>query len=296
MRRPTPEPALLTGAPFRVADARALGVSARRLQGSLFRRICRDVYVAAHVPDSYELRLQVASLLLPDASAISGQAAAWVHGVDIRASVDDLIEVTDSRHQMPLARGVLLPREAPLWDGDIVEVNGIFVTSPLRTAFDLTRRASLTEAVVAMDAMWAAGLVDPDELLRYAAERPGWPGLRRLEHAASLADRGAGSPMESRLRMLLRDGGLPRPVTQYKVPDGYGGTVAEVDLAFPERELGVEYDGRVHESNRQRVKDLRRDNRLRAVDWTVLYYSAADYYTRRHVILREVTEQWQKRG
>jgi hypothetical protein len=273
-----------------------MGISVRRLQSSLFRKVCRDVYVAAAVPDSFELRLQVAQLLLPDAAAISGRAAAWVHGVDILASIHDLVEIVDSRHQMPLARGILLPRESPLEAGDIVEVNGLFVTSPLRTAFDLARRLSLTEAVVAVDALWHAGLIEPDELLWYAADHPGWPGLRRLEHAVALADVGAGSPMESRLRMALYEGGLPRPVTQYKVPNGFGGTLAEVDIAYPERELGVEYDGHVHEATRQRTKDLRRHNRLQGADWLVLYYSAADYYTRKHVIIREVTEQWEKRG
>jgi very-short-patch-repair endonuclease len=82
--------------------------------------------------------------------------------------------------------------------------------------------------------------------------------------------------MESRVRVLLVCGGLPTPVSQFEVFDPPGHFVARLDLAFPEAKLAVEYDGAQHWQQR-RADDRRRDA-LRALGWTVLVYSAADYY------------------
>jgi hypothetical protein len=93
--------------------------------------------------------------------------------------------------------------------------------------------------------MLAARLVTRAEVAAVAAARAGWPGLAQLRNVLALADPGAGSPMESRLRLVLVSGGLPRPVTQFEVRSG-GVFIARLDLAYPERRLGVEYEGDHH--------------------------------------------------
>jgi very-short-patch-repair endonuclease len=84
--------------------------------------------------------------------------------------------------------------------------------------------------------------------------------------------------METRLRLVLVAGGLPRPVTQFEVRDRDGVFVARLDLAYPSRRLGIEYEGDHHRGRGVFQQDLRRLNALRACGWTVLRFAAADLY------------------
>ncbi|MDX6203194.1 MAG: hypothetical protein QOJ83_2694 [Frankiales bacterium] len=291
MKFSQPVPDLLTGAPFTVAEALEHGVSRRRLLSSpLFRPVCRGIHVAADVPDSAELRLAAVSLLVPRGVVLSGTTAAWVHGVDVRRHPAELIEVTATRGVRPMARGVLVARRANLAADDVLDLGAVLVTTVARTAFDLARR-DLAEGVVALDALWRKGLITPEELVEYALGKRHLRGLRQVPRVVELADRGAQSPMESRLRMVLvLDAGLPRPETQLEVPDGFGGVLATLDMGYRSYEVGVEFDGAVHDEQRNRVRDLRRHNRLRGARWNVLRYSRDDVRVRRHVIKREVRE------
>lgn len=295
MRRPVPEPRLLTGAPFRGSEARALGVTRSRLRSSLWRPLSRDLFVAADAEDTQDLYVAAAQLLMPPDAVISGFAAARAYGIDIAPNALEPVDIITPGNWVPAHRNIVRPHRAPLPEEDIAEVNGVPVTSALRTLYDLARCHDVVEAVVAVDAFWHAGLVTPPELLAYADDRR-WPDGARLRKAVSLADPGAESPMESRLRMVLTCDALPRPVTQYKIPDGFGGTIAEVDVAFPPFPVGAEYDGRVHLEDRVRVRDLRRHNRIRSAGWTVFPYCAADYYHRQHVIRRQVIEAVRSAG
>src|SRR5207253_2829732 len=113
-----------------------------------------------------------------------------------------------------------VPHRAPLPEEDLVEINGLLVTNPLRTVYDLVRgfdlhkgaqRYDVVEAVVAADAFLHARLITPEELMEFQKDRR-WPNGLRVGRVLELADAGAESPMESRLRMVLViDAGLPRP-------------------------------------------------------------------------------------
>src|SRR5436189_183429 len=70
-----------------------------------------------------------------------------------------------------------------------------------------------------------------------------WHGTSGLPAVLAAADEGSESPMETRARLILVGGGLPRPVTQYTVVDQHGRTLGRLDLAYPEKKVGVEYEG-----------------------------------------------------
>jgi hypothetical protein len=99
-----------------------------------------------------------------------------------------------------------------------------------------------------------------------------------LRRVLELCDGNAESPQESRLRLVLIAGGLPRPVCQHEVYDGSGAFVARLDLAYPDLKLAIEYEGDHHRGREVFQRDLRRINRLRALGWTVLRFGAADIY------------------
>jgi hypothetical protein len=194
-------------------------------------------------------------------------------------------------------RSVLRPLQAEIPAEDIVVRRGVSVTTPMRTAFDLARRSDRVEAVVAVDAFWHKGTVNPARLLEYADRHPGWRGVRRIPSIVDLADRGVDSPMESRLRLLLvLDAGLHKPEPQIRVVRDDGSTAARLDMGYRPRLLGVEYNGQIHGEARVRVRDYRRHNELQTLGWLNLTYSGDDYYLRPEVIIREVTEEYHRRG
>jgi very-short-patch-repair endonuclease len=150
------------------------------------------------------------------------------------------------------------------------------VTTPESTAVDIGRQAGdLAESVAVVDALVSRGTVELTQVRRAAAAAAG-PGCRRARQVADLADGLAGSPQETRLRLLLHASSLPRPVAQFVVRDAEGRFVARVDFAWPEHRIALEYEGAWHGRPQQVAKDRARLDRLTACGWTVVFVTAAD--------------------
>jgi hypothetical protein len=268
----------LTCVPFLGREAVAAGlVTRRQLAGDAWRRLFPDVYASSGLELDHRLWCIGAGLLLADRGAVSGRSAAALWGTDVLVRGAP-IEVTVPRSIRIRAGSRLAVIRSELPTADIAAWAGIPVTNAVRTAFDLGRRPPLTEAVVALDAMLAARLVTHADLARFTASHAEWPGSRRLRLAVRLSDSGAASPMESRMRMVLIAGGLPRPVTQFEVYDEQGLFVARLDMAYPRKRLGIEYEGDHHRGPAAFQHDLRRINALRACGWTVLRFGSRDIY------------------
>ena len=76
--------------------------------------------------------------------------------------------------------------------------------------------------------------------------------------------------METRLRFVARDAGLPEPVLQHPLDDARG-RIGWFDLAWPERRLIAEYDGDGHRTSTwQYERDIERFDRAHAIGWHVL--------------------------
>jgi very-short-patch-repair endonuclease len=83
--------------------------------------------------------------------------------------------------------------------------------------------------------------------------------------------------MESRLRLLLLDHGLPAPELQYELRDHYGVLRARFDLAYPNARLAIEYDGEATHRPR-RGADNHRDIDVAELGWETLRFEAPDIY------------------
>jgi very-short-patch-repair endonuclease len=82
-----------------------------------------------------------------------------------------------------------------------------------------------------------------------------------------------------------------------EVRDGSGRFVAEVDLAYPERRVGIEYEGDHHRSDpRQFQKDIRRREQLLDVDWWILRVTNPDLHGRAPELLRRLDRTLARRA
>ncbi|MFB4277381.1 DUF559 domain-containing protein [Nonomuraea sp. MTCD27] len=199
--------------------------------------------------------------VVPQAVA-SRQTAAHIWGLQVLPipEADWPVELTASDH---LAIPGCVTYVAPLPSEDVTENKGIRITTMERTALDCARWLPRMEAVAALDQFARRG-VDLEALWHRPLNT--W----RLRDTLSLADRGAASPRESWLRVILVDGGLPRPTTQIRVELGEDRS-AYLDLGWEEFKVAVEYDGREHHTSiADQQHDTDRREELRRRGWRVI--------------------------
>jgi len=275
---------LKTG-PVSRAEMLAAGVSPSQLRGPSWKRIARGIYAWTGLADDRLIDLVGLAHRLPQGCAFSGLTAARVFGLDL--DLDQPVEVSAPLGLPLRSTADWRIRHVLLATGDTIRHRGLPVTSPTRTFFDLARVLTRGDAVAALD--WALHYrrVLLPKLQSYLEERPRWPGVSRARRALAAADGRSESPMESRLRVILIDGGLPPPETQVWVGD------RRIDMAYRDVKLGIEYDGDTH---RERlVEDNRRQNWLVAVGYVLLRFTAADVYHRPAAIVSEVGTQLRAR-
>ena len=208
--------------------------------------------------------------------------AAWLHGLDVDPC--DPVEVTIPKREGVSGRAGLAVRQSSL--DDVVNVRGMRATSPLGTVGELCSRLKLVEAVVVADMALHARVVSKEQLNSWACDHAGRRGVKNLRRVIDLAEPAAESPMESRLRMVLVLGGLPRPTAQYEIHDRRGQFAGRVDLYYQESRLGIEYDGAIHRDTL--AEDNRRQNRLIDAGITLLRFTSSDVLNRPDTTIAQV--------
>ncbi len=272
---PSPHrPPELTGRAFRgSAVVRAGLLTPAQLRSSAWQRLYPDVYACTSLDVDHAVRAHaVARLLLRDA-VVSGRSAAVLWGVDLADAAEPVSASVDPSCRAGALDGVVLTRRTLSAD-EVTRRGATRVTTPLRTALDLCRGRPLDDAVVDLDRFLAGGLVDLASV-RSAARVLTGRDCRHVRSVAALADGLAGSPQETRLRLLLARAGLPAPVAQFVVRDG-ARFVARVDFAWPEHRLALEYDGAWHGGTAQFRADRARLNAVTSAGWRTVFATAAD--------------------
>ena len=269
-------PAQLRGRVFRGSSQVAAGrLTKARLRSAAWQRLFRDVYACSSVVVTHEVRAGAAALLLLPGAVASGRSAAVLWGVDAARPGDDVELTLPPGSSTSTVPGIRVRRWA-LAPEQVTARRGIPVTTPETTAVDLGRTPGpVEESVALVDALVACRATELDAVRAAAAAATG-PGCRRARRVVDLADGLAGSPQETRLRLLLHASRLPRPVAQHTVLDAAGRFVARVDFAWPDRRVAVEYEGRWHGRPQQVASDRARLNRLTAAGWRVVFVTAED--------------------
>jgi hypothetical protein len=245
----------------------------------------RGVFHAAHLDDGLDLRIACLRLVVPDDAVITDRTAGWLHGASMILAPNDHLSVpTVSMYRRPgyrLRNKATSSGERSFGPDDVVELDGLRVTSPLRTACDLGRLLHRDQAIGAMDSMTRVGRFDSAVLVVYAERFRGMRGMCQLRALAPLVDPRSQSPGESILRLRWRDClTLPPPTPQLCVqgPDG----VWYLDLGVEGLRYAAEYDGARWHGPEQRAHDeYRRGWLTRTGEWIIDVFVDSDLSGRR---------------
>jgi hypothetical protein len=270
------------------------GISAGQRRSYLRRgwlhKVAPRVYAIVGVPDTKRYQLRLGLLSLGDESWVSYEAAASIHCLD--RSDSDAVEFTIERtgHQPTLAHQVhTTATVAPL---DRVTVDGFRTLSATRTVIDLAHsRSGVRRVEAAIDSAVRLGLSSPLviatrlETLRGSGR---W-GCRLIDYL--LVDSGGHSMLERRFLQLVREAGIPRPITQAIHRKG-SRHIARVDFLFEEAGVVVEVSGRLgHSTPTERGRDAQRRNELQDIGRQVFEYTWEDVTQHGEMVKRTLKER-----
>jgi len=254
------------GVPFVGSEAVDAGIVRKHQLRRDFICVFPDVYAHRTLTLSVRQRAMAAWLWSHRQGVVAGLTASGLHGA---AWVDEglPVELVWANARRPSG---LRTYDFRLASDEFADSHGMRVTTPVRTAFDLGRRGRLGDAVARLDALGHATGFAVEDVVVLAARHRGARGLRRLAAALELHDRGAASPRETWLRLVLIRAGLPPPRTQIPVRSA-SGLQYYLDMGWEDLKVAVEYDGDQHRANRRQfVKDVRRLEELRELGWIVV--------------------------
>lgn len=256
--------------PFTTAEARSeAGLTYRDLkflveEGFLNHPI-KGVYAAAQLEDSTRLRVECLRLVVPGDAVVCDRHAGWLHGAEMALAPNEHVNVMPICVFLPPGRRLRNKLtdggERMLRPSDITEIEGLQVTTPIRTTWDLGRTRWTDRSIAGMDQMLRLGLFSKEELVAGIDRFRGMRWVTVLRAVAPHTDGRAESPPESVLRLRWIETCLPVPVPQYEVWSD-GDFLARLDLANADLRYAAEYDGAEWHSS---PGQLERDRARRAL-------------------------------
>ncbi|WP_460724561.1 endonuclease domain-containing protein [Nocardia heshunensis] len=247
-----------------------------------YRRLHPDVYLRKGAVFDAQTRMRAAAYWGGDDAVLVGFSALVMHGAEW--FTHEPAEV--ARRGITRAPVGIIARQYDLWPEEVDWIDGVQVTSAVRTGYDLARLLGVGRAVAAVDSLCRVTGLDTAAIIALGADHPGARGSRRLREVLDFVDPGAESPQETATRLLLVAAGFPRPATQIPVLRRDGSFVARLDMGWPEWKVAVEYDGAQHWTDSgQYARDIDRHAELAAMGWAVIRASAAHLRSRRLTLL-----------
>lgn len=218
--------------PFRSDEAVARGsLSREQVRDRYYRKLFARVVVHHETPLTLALLARAAGLVDP-AGVVAGPAAAALWGADcslLDVTVDLVSDVTGVRSSPGLRR-----RRGRLPDDEVTRVDGVRLTTPARTAFDVGRWLPPDDAVVLTDALCRVTGLLPADVGALVDRHPAERDRRAVRAVLDRVDARSPTPAASRLRLGLCARGLPRPVVGRRLLDRSERRVADALLAWPE--------------------------------------------------------------
>jgi hypothetical protein len=172
-------------------------------------------------------------------------------------------------------------------------LDGIAVTSLVRTVLDLARTVPMDQAVAAGDRALTVGL-SPLDLDRRLVTMEHWPGVRRARRVVGFLDWRSESAGESVSRVRMLEDGLPIPDLQREIFGPDGRLLARVDFCWDEQHTIGEFDGKIkygrllqpgQSIEKVVFEEKVREDALRDLGWQVVRWIWRDLH--RHGVVRD---------
>ena len=274
----TPLDPTLGARPFSVAEAQAAGVGRGRLAAT---DLARPFHGVRSVGEHSRLASYAPRLRHGDRFSHTSAAELW--NAPLPSQLRGATHVTAMPGlSQPRARGVIGHQSKT----GTSAIRGGMPTSDAPTTFvELAGLLSLNELTAVGDFLiHDPRVLDPIDIrphttlaeLHAALETNSPRGIAKARQAIGRVRSGVESPMETALRLLLEDAGLPRAECGYLLHDAEGAEIGWFDLASPEWRTIAEYDGDQHRtSTRQYDLDITRFDRAAEAEWRVVRVRAA---------------------
>jgi hypothetical protein len=224
-------------------------------------------------------------LVAPADCIVVDRHAGWLLGAEMILAPGEHLSLRPLSFFRPTGHGrlrndIARSGERDVKDSETDEIDGLRVTTPLRTAWDLGRVRWPDEAIAGVSMMHRLGPYEPEEFLAGIEQFRGHRWITTLRGIGPIADRRFESPPEAVLGLHCHQARFPM-TPQVEVTTVTGEFVARLDLANEDLLAAVEYDGAEwHSSPAQQVHD--RERRLDAgrEGWLVEAFTKSDLFTR----------------
>ncbi|WP_455835415.1 endonuclease domain-containing protein [Pseudarthrobacter siccitolerans] len=190
-------------------------------------------------------------------------------------------------------------------EGDLVDIDGLRLTSVARTWVDLGSVLPMDDLIVAGDAIISEhartfgepkrAMIPLPELRTFVAGASGIHGVRKAREALEHLRVGVDSPPETKLRLMLDDAGLPEFMPNCRVDDVLGRPVW-TDLGCPRFRTCIEYDGAHHLTPEQQALDAYRDQRVAEAGWRQVKINRIDMQRGPEWVVSRVSQALRKQG
>lgn len=271
--------------PFTLTQIESLGITRSQLRTLVLngevRRPLHGVYCSSQLPDSQELRARCAALVLPPHTVVCDRSAAWIHGVDTFDLIDRALppplEVVAVGGQDRSRRNEVYGGKRRLQPDEVMTIEGVRVTTPLRTACDLARLRGRHSSLAALDAFMRKHGITQADFVRVLPRFRGQRGVVQLRQLVPLASPLRESTGESFTAVAIDSAGLPPPTPQVWVELEDFGPV-RLDHAYEDLKIAIEYDGVEHHSSEaDRERDRLRREALERAGWLVIVVRKSDF-------------------
>lgn len=256
------------------ADAFACGLTrdqlARRVTARRLIPHARSVYLVAGAPPTWQQYAYAAVRAAPSGAVVSHLTSAAMDALYDPPLLPHITVPPTASARLRVAR----VHRAALTAEDVTIVGGIARTTCARTLVDCAGLLPINRLADMVDTALCREITSPHEVhaaMARATRGPGRLGTARLRQVLEVWTPGPlpGSPAEMRLIRRLVEWGYPMPARQHEVR-GPAGFRALMDISWPERLVGVEYDGAEAHGPRQRPADRHREEQLRLLGWEIV--------------------------
>lgn len=219
-------------------------------------RVAHGAYVEASIHASlstrerYLLRVLAVAATRRSRPVVSHWSAAVIHGLPILGRWPETVHTTIAPTSGGRSRGNVVKHCAALGDSDVVDIDGMLVTSVARTVVDMAAVLSFRDAAVMVDRALLVDrfgrfepMTDRSSLDLCWASRGVFRGFARAKSTIEFGEDRAESPLESVSRVSMRVIGCPRPLLQMPHSDAEG-FIGETDFYWPDFNAVGEADGK----------------------------------------------------